>query len=206
MFGLLGKKVGMTRFFDETGASVSATLVEVGPCAVVQVKTAEKDGYNAVQLVFINAKKNRTNKPLMGHFQKAKVEPKRVLKEFRDFNVDVKVGDELRVDQFTEGERVKITGCSKGRGFAGVMKWLGFHGGPKSHGQSDRARAPGSIGQSAYPKRVFKGISMGGRMGNERNTIKNLKVLKVLADRNMLLVEGGIPGSRNSLIEIKRYL
>jgi len=204
MFGLLGKKVGMTRFFDETGASVPATLVEVGPCTVVQIKTSKKDGYNAVQLGFTDGKKKHMTKPMMGHFQKAKVEPKRILREFKDFEVEVKLGDELKVDQFSEGELVKITGCSKGKGFAGVMKRHGFSGGPKSHGQSDRARAPGSIGQSAYPKRVFKGIRMGGRMGNERKTIKNLEILKVLADRNMLLVKGSIPGSRNSLIEIKR--
>ena len=202
MKGILGKKIGMTRFFDESGESVSATLVEAGPCTVVQVKTKERDGYSAVQLGFIEQKEKRVNKPQMGHFKKSNVAPHRILKEFREFEKEVKEGDQILVDMFVEGERVAVTGYSKGRGFAGVVKRHGFGGGPKSHGQSDRLRAPGSIGQSAYPKRVFRGIRMGGRMGNQRTTIRNLKVLKVFPDRNLMLIEGGIPGSRNSIVEI----
>jgi large subunit ribosomal protein L3 len=204
MTGIIGKKVGMMRFFDESGESVAGTLIEAGPCTVVQIKTEEKDGYNAVQLGYSEQKEKRVNKPRMGHFKSHGVRPFRILKEFRDFEADVKEGDEVRVDIISEGSVVKITGYSKGRGFAGVVKRHGFHGGPKSHGQSDRLRAPGSIGQSAYPKRVFKGIKMAGRMGNKRNTIRNLRVLKVMPDRNLLLVEGGIPGARNSIVEIRQ--
>lgn len=204
MQGLLGKKIGMTRFFDETGSSVPATLIEAGPCTVVQVKTEEQDGYNAVQLGYEEQKEKRTNKPLSGHYRRANVVPHRILKEFRDFEGDIKEGDQIRVDIFSSGEWVKVTGLSKGRGFAGVVKRYGFRGGPKTHGQSDRHRAPGSIGQSAYPKRVFRGMKMAGRMGHRRTTIRNLKVLKVIPDRNLLLVEGGIPGARNSVVEIRQ--
>ena len=203
MTGILGKKVGMTRFFDETGNSVAGTLIEAGPCTVVQIKTEANDGYDAVQLGFEVQKEKRINKPMQGYFKKANVKPFRVLREFRNFSDDVKVGDEIRVDTFSEGMRVKVTGLSKGRGFAGVIKRHGFHGGPKTHGQSDRHRAPGSIGQSAYPKRVFKGIKMAGRMGNKKTSIRNLRVLKVMPDKNLILVEGGIPGARNSIVEIR---
>ena len=203
MIGLLGKKVGMTRYFDGAGNSVPATLIEAGPCTVVQIKTKKQDGYDAVQLGYIEKKEKGLNKPLLGHFKKANVTPTRILREFRDFQGEVKVGDRVLVDIFNEGDEVKISGFSKGRGFAGVVKRHGFSGGPKSHGQSDRLRAPGSIGQSAYPKRVFKGMKMGGRMGNERISIRNLEVLKVIPDRNLLLVKGGIPGARNSVVEIR---
>ena len=203
MIGLLGKKIGMTRFFDETGRSIAGTLIEVGPCTVVQIKSEKKDGYNAVQLGFQEQKEKRVSKPRMGHFKKAKVKPFRILKEFRDFEYEAKVGEEIRVDAFSAGMRVKITGFSKGKGFAGVVKRYGFHGGPKTHGQSDRLRTPGSIGQSAYPKRVFKGIKMPGRMGNKRVSLRNLRVLKVMPDQNLLLVEGGVPGARNSIVEIR---
>ncbi len=194
--------MGMTRFFDETGDSVPATLIEAGPCVVVQIKNQERDGYQAVQLGFQEKREKLVNKPLAGHFKKVNVKPQHILREFRDFDVEVKEGESISVDIFTEGEQVKVTGLSKGRGFQGVVKRHGFAGGPKSHGQSDRLRAPGSIGQSAYPKRVFKGLRMGGRMGNQRTSIKNLKVLKVMPDRNLLLVEGSIPGARNSIVEI----
>ena len=202
MKGLLGKKIGMTRLFDDAGNYVAVTLIEAGPCKVVQVKTAEKDGYDAVQLGFQDQMEKRLTKPLLGHYKKANLNPMRILKEFRNFGGDNKVGDEIRVDMFEIGDRVKIAGLSKGRGFAGVIKRHGFHGAPKTHGQSDRLRAPGSIGQSAYPKRVFKGIRMGGRMGHKRTTIRNLRVLKVIPDRNLMMVEGGIPGARNSIVEI----
>ena len=204
MKGLLGKKIGMTRFFDETGIHVPATLIEAGPCTVVQVKTAERDGYDAVQLGYQKKKKKLVSKPMAGHFKKAKVEPFRILKEFRNFKGDIKEGDQVLVDMFSAGDVVNLTGFSKGRGFAGVVKKFGFKGGPKTHGQSNRLRAPGSIGQSAYPKRVFKGLKMAGRMGNERITIRNLKILKVFPERNLLLIKGGVPGARNSIVEIRQ--
>ena len=168
MIGLLGKKLGMTRFFDDNGSSVAATVIEAGPCTVVQVKTDATDGYDAVQLGFLEKKEKGVNKPEAGHFKKAGVAPKRVLREFRDFDQEVQPGQDILVDVFEAGDWVKISGISKGKGFAGVMKRHGFGGGSATHGQSDRQRAPGSIGQSAYPKRVFKGVRMAGRMGNDR--------------------------------------
>ncbi|MBN2029829.1 50S ribosomal protein L3 [bacterium] len=204
MKGLLGKKIGMINFFDESGNSIAATVIEGGPCTVVQVKTVEKDGYQAVQLGYIERKEKNTSKPLLGHFGRAKVIPQRVLREFRDFENEVKEGDQIGVELFEKGERVKITGLSKGRGFAGVVKRHGFRGGPKTHGQSDRHRAPGSIGQSSYPKRVFKGLKMAGRMGHKRVTIENLEILKIVPERNYLLVKGGVPGARNSIVEIRK--
>lgn len=203
MQGLLGKKIGMTRFFDETGMPKSATVIEAGPCKVVQIKTREKDGYNAVQLGFQDQIEKRVNKPLLGHFKQAGAGPQKILKEFRDFDGEVKKGDELSVDIFSAGDRVNIIGMSKGKGFAGVVKRHNFSGGPKTHGQSDRHRAPGSIGQSAYPKRVFKGMKMAGRLGNDRVTLRHLRVLKVIPEKNMLLVEGSVPGARNSIVEIR---
>jgi large subunit ribosomal protein L3 len=202
MQGLLGKKIGMLRYFDEAGSPKVATVIEAGPCTVVQVKTRQKDGYNAVQLGFLEARVKRTTKPMQGHFKKANSVPLRVLKEFRDFKGEVKTGDQVKVDIFEVGESVQVTGVSKGRGFQGVVKRHKFAGGPKSHGQSDRLRAPGSIGSSSYPKRVFKGLRMAGRMGGERKTLRNLQVLKVVPDRNLLLVRGGVPGARNTILEI----
>jgi large subunit ribosomal protein L3 len=203
MNGLLGKKIGMTRLFDEKGASFSATVIEAGPCTVVQLKTLEKDGYNAVQLGYLEKKEKRTTKPLLGHFEKAKVPPFRILREFRDYRIEVKEGDQIQVDRFfSEGDTVHVTGLSKGKGFAGVVKRHGFKGGPKSHGQSDRHRAPGSVGSSAYPKRVFRGLRMAGRMGNRRTTLSNLKILKIIRDQNLLVLKGCIPGSRNSIVQI----
>lgn len=202
MRGILGKKLGMTRFFDEGGSPVVATVIEAGPCTVVQVKNQEKDGYNAVQLGYIQQMEKRITQPLIGHFKKAGVSPFRVLREIRDFDGEVKAGDTIQVDQFTAGDTVKVTGISKGRGFAGVVKRHGFGGGPKSHGQSDRHRAPGSVGQSAWPKRVFKGMRMGGRMGNRKTTIRNLKIVKIVPEKNLLYIHGAIPGARNSLVEI----
>jgi len=204
MKGLLGKKIGMTRFFDEKGNSITATLIEAGPCTVVQIKNVERDGYNAVQLGYQEQKEKNVTKPRLGHFRKRNVTPHRILREFRDFEGDVKEGDKILVEIFSKGERVTITGLSKGHGFAGVVKRHKFSGGPKTHGQSDRLRAPGSLGQSAYPKRVFKGLRMAGRMGNERVSIHNLEVLKVIPERHMLLVKGSVPGARNSILEIKR--
>jgi large subunit ribosomal protein L3 len=204
MKGILGKKIGMTRFFDETGIHVPATLIEAGPCTVVQVKTAKRDGYDAVQLGYQKKREKLVSKPMSGHFKKANVEPFRILKEFRNFKGDVKEGDQVLVDMFSAGDVVSLTGFSKGRGFAGVVKRHGFSGGPKTHGQSNRLRAPGSIGQSAYPKRVFKGLKMPGHMGNKRITIRNLEILKVFPERNLLLIKGGVPGARNSIVEIRQ--
>lgn len=203
MRGLLGKKLGMTRFFDESGKPVAATIIEAGPCKVVQIKTEQKDGYQAVQLGFQDQMEKRVNKPRLGHLKKANVGPLKVLKEFRDFEHEVKEGDEVSVEMFAVGERVKVSGISKGKGFAGVVKRHNFAGGPKTHGQSDRHRTPGSIGQSAYPKRVFKGMKMAGRAGNDRVSMLNLRVLKVVPEKNLILVEGSVPGARNGLLEIK---
>jgi large subunit ribosomal protein L3 len=202
MRGLFGKKIGMTRFFDEKGDSVASTVIEVEPNTIVQIKTKEKDGYNAIQLGYQKQKEKRVNKALLGHFQKINVTPFRILKEFRNFEGDVKEGDQIKLDIFSEGEKIKITGLSKGRGFAGVIKRYGFSGGPKTHGQSNRYRSPGSIGQSSYPKRVFKGLKMAGRMGHKQITVKNIKILKISFDKNLLLVEGSVPGARNSILKI----
>jgi len=204
MRGLLGKKIGMTRVFDPKGSPKVATVIEAGPCKVVQVKTKDKDGYDAVQLGFQQQKEKRTTKPMLGHFKKAGAAPQRVLREFRDFEATVKAGDEIRVDIFKEGERIHVTGISKGRGFMGVVKRHKFSGGPKSHGQSDRVRAPGSIGSSSFPKRVFKGLRMAGRMGFDRVTVRNMEILKVVPERNLILVKGGVPGARNTILEIHR--
>ncbi len=204
MKAILGKKLGMTRYFDQNGNHVSATLIEAGPCKVVQIKSMDTDGYNAVQVGYQEQMEKRVTKPLLKHFEKANVKPQKILKEFRDFEGEVKVGDDICVDLFSEGELVKVTGISKGRGFAGVVKRYNFGGGPKTHGQSDRHRTPGSIGQSAWPKRVMKGLKMAGHMGNENVTILNLEILKVIPEKNQILVKGSVPGARNGIVEIKR--
>jgi len=204
MHGLLGKKIGMLRYFDESGSPKVATVIEAGPCTVVQVKTQKTDGYDAVQLGFKEKKEKRVNRPMKGHFKKANATPSRILREFRDFPGEIKAGDQVKVDIFTVGERVSVTGMSKGHGFTGVVKRHKFSGGPKSHGQSDRLRAPGSIGSSSYPKRVFKGLRMAGRVGNEQKTIRNMQIIKIVPDRNLLLVRGGVPGARNSYVEIRK--
>jgi len=206
MRGLISKKIGMTQLFDETGNMMAVTVLQAEPCQVVQVKTKEKDGYDAVQLGFGEKKSKKVTKPLAGHFSKAKVSPKTVLKEFRDFENDepLKVGDTVSVDIFTAGDLVKVTGTSKGKGFAGTVKRYHFRGGPRSHGQSDRHRAPGSLGQSSYPSRVFKGIRMGGRMGGKKVTVKNIQVVKVDSANNLLLVKGAVPGANNSIVLIRK--
>jgi large subunit ribosomal protein L3 len=205
MSGLIGKKIGMTRLFSETGEHIPVSVIEAGPCFVTQVKTQEKDGYQAVQLGFEDVKDKNVAKPLKGHFQKASVTAKRVLVEFMPFaNKEVQPGDEVGVDIFAEGEVVAISGTSKGRGFAGVMKRHNFSGAQITHGQSDRQRAPGSIGQSSYPSRVFKGMRMAGRMGNYRVTIKGIQVVKIDKENNLLFVKGSIPGARNGIVEIRK--
>jgi large subunit ribosomal protein L3 len=207
MSGLLGKKIGMTRIFDEDGDMVPVTVIEAGPCYVTQIKTEENDGYNAVQVGFDTKKEKNTGKPLMGHFKKLDSKPLRILKEFSiPSGLDLKMGDELKVDIFKSGDTVKVTGISKGRGFTGVVKRHGFGGGPVTHGQSDRLRAPGSLGQSSYPSRVFKGLKMAGRMGNKKVSVVGLTVAKVDAEKNLLFIKGAVPGARHSFLKIYQAL
>lgn len=206
MPGLLGKKIGMSSIFAADGSVIPVTVLEVGPCPVVAVKTKEKDGYEALQLGFEVKKVKNTTKPELGHFKKAGLEPLRHLKEFKSFNVaEFKVGDNVNTDIFTEGELVKVTGKSKGKGFQGVMRRHNFGGvGGATHGQHNRLRAPGSIGSSSYPSRVFKGMKMAGRMGCEQFTIKNLKIVKIIPEKNIVMVKGAVPGAVNSIVEIKK--
>jgi len=207
MKGIIGKKIGMTRIFNQVGQVIPVTVIEAGPCPVVQVKTEDKEGYNAIQLGFGEKRKSLFVLPLLGHFNKAKVGPKRILREIRTDQVDkFKVGQELKVDVFSVGEKVNVTGISKGLGFQGGVRKHKFHGGPKTHGQSDRLRAPGSIGSSSFPSRVFKGQRMAGRMGGERVTIRNLQVVGVDVEKNLLLLKGAVPGKRNSYLAIKKCL
>lgn len=201
MPGILGKKVGMTSVFDENGNNIPCTVIEAGPCVVTQVKTEETDGYNAVQIGYEDLKGKNCNKPLAGHFKKADVAPKKKLVEVDPFEEEVKIGDSIKVDMFNEGEWVDVVGKSKGKGFQGVVKRHNFRGvNDATHGQHNRLRAPGSIGASSYPSRVFKGMRMAGRTGNDTVTAFNLKVLKVIADKNILLVKGSVPGAKNSYL------
>jgi len=202
--GFLGKKIGMTSIFDDNGQMIPCTIIEAGPCYVTQVKTKDRDGYDAVQLGFDEIKERLVNKPMKGHFKRGGVKPLRLLSEFRNFNgAQFELGQELRVDAFQQGDVVDVTGRSKGRGFQGVVKRHHFGGvGMTTHGQSDRVRAPGSIGASSYPSRVMKGRRMAGRMGGDRVTVKNLMVLKVIAESNILIVKGSVPGAINCYLEI----
>lgn len=207
MNGLLGKKIGMARIFSESGEDIPVTVLQVGPCYVTGLCSNESGGYDAVQVGFEEIPERKANKPVLGQFKKNKLNTFRYLKEFRsttDQLSNYNIGDELKVDFFTEGELVKVTGISKGKGFQGTVKRHGFGGGPKTHGQSDRLRAPGSIGQSSYPSRVFKGIKMPGRMGNERITVSNLRVVRVDVENNILMVNGAVPGAKNGLVRISR--
>lgn len=206
MTGLLGKKIGMTSIFDDSGQVIPCTVIEAGPCFVTQVKTKDRDGYEAVQLGFGEKKDRLVSKPLRGHFAVSGVKPLRVVREFRGNGVsDVQPGQEIRVERvFSKGDTVSIVGTSKGRGFQGVVKRHHFGGGFRTHGQSDRERAPGSIGSSSYPSRVFKGMRMAGRMGGARVTVRNLKVVGVIADSNILLVKGSVPGANNGYLEIRK--
>ncbi len=205
MPGLLGKKIGMTSVFSADGKNVPCTVIEVGPCVVTQVKTVDKDGYAAVQLGFEEKKEKHTTNPMAGHFKKAGVAPKRHLAEFKGFGEEVKLGDTLTVDIFSEDDFVDIQGTSKGKGFQGVVKRHGFGGvGQSTHGQHNRLRAPGSVGACSYPAKVFKGMRMAGQMGNEKVTIQNLRVVKVLPEHNVLLIKGSIPGSKGSIVLIEK--
>ena len=205
MSGLIGKKIGMTSIYDENGKNLPCTVIEAGPCVVTQVKTNEVDGYNAVQLGFTDKNDKHTTKAEVGHFKKSKSSAKQKLIEFQNFDQELNLGDKLTVEHFNEGEFVDVSGTSKGKGFQGVVKRHGFAGvGQATHGQHNRLRAPGSIGAASYPARVFKGVKMAGRMGNEKITIQNLRVLKVVAEKNLLVLKGCVPGHKNSFVIIRK--
>jgi|TARA_B110000971_G_C19814064_1_gene410183 large subunit ribosomal protein L3 len=205
MSGLIGKKIGMTSIYDENGKNLPCTVIEAGPCVVTQLKTNEVDGYSAVQLGFTDKNEKHTTKAEAGHFKKSKSSAKQKLIEFQDFDQDLNLGDNITVEHFAEGEFVDVSGTSKGKGFQGVVKRHGFAGvGQATHGQHNRLRAPGSIGAASYPARVFKGMKMAGRMGNEKITIQNLKVLKVVAEKNLLVLKGCVPGHKNSFVIIRK--
>ena len=208
MSGLIGKKIGMTSVFDAEGKNIPCTVIEAGPCVVTQIRTEETDGYAAVQLAYDEKKEKHTSAPLMGHFKKANTTPKRKLVEFaNDFNKELQLGDTITVsDLFVDGEDawVDVTGISKGKGFQGVVKRHGFAGvGGQTHGQHNRLRAPGSLGASSWPSRVFKGMRMAGRTGGDRVKILNLKVIKVIPENNLILVKGSIPGAKGSYVIVE---
>lgn len=206
MSGLIGKKIGMTSLYNADGQALACTVIQAGPCVVTQVKTKESDGYKAVQLAFGERKLKHTTKPLQGHFQKAGTTPKQKLVEFKYFEKPLELGTELGVqDIFAEGEFVDVVGKTKGRGFQGVVKRHGFGGvGGQTHGQHNRQRHPGSIGACSFPSRVFKGIRMAGRMGGNRVTIQNLRILKVIPEQNILVISGSVPGAKNSFVIIEK--
>lgn len=207
MEGIIGKKLGMSRIFNPGGQVIPVTVIQAGPCPVVQVKTEGKEGYSALQLGFDTKRKNLFTLPVLGHFAKANMEPRRILKELRiNQTEEVTVGQEVKVDIFTVGEKVHITGISKGLGFQGTVRRHKFRGGSKTHGQSDRERAPGSVGASSYPSRTFKGQRMAGRMGGEKVTIKNLEVAGVDVEKNLLLIKGAVPGKKNAFLTIRKRL
>ncbi|MFN4086644.1 MAG: 50S ribosomal protein L3 [Spirosomataceae bacterium] len=205
MSGIIGKKIGMTTIY-ENGQAIACTLIEAGPCVVTQVRTADKDGYEAIQLGYGEKKEKNTTKALQGHFKKANTTPKRKLVEFKEFDKSFNLGDVIRVEDVLEaGEFVDATGKSKGRGFQGVVKRHGFGGvGQATHGQHNRLRAPGSIGACSYPARVFKGLRMAGRMGNKQITVQNLRVLKVMPEQNLLVISGSIPGPKNAIVTLHK--
>ena len=205
MSGLIGKKVGMTSIFDENGKNMPCTVIKVGPCVVTQVRTEDKDGYDAVQLGFDDKTEKSATKAEIGHVKKAGTSVKRKVVEFQGFDSEYKLGDIIKVDHFIEGEFVDVTGTSKGKGFQGVVKRHGFAGvGQATHGQHNRLRAPGSIGAASYPARVFKGMRMAGRMGTDTVKVQNLRVLKVLLDQNLLVVKGCVPGHKNAYLKIEK--
>jgi large subunit ribosomal protein L3 len=206
MSGLLGKKIGMTSVYDENGKSVPCTVIHAGPCTVTQVRTKETDGYEAIQLSYEDKKEKHTTKAMQGHFAKAKTTPKRFMAEFSRFEEKKHFGDVLTVDVFAEGEFVDVVGTSKGKGFQGVVKRYNFKGvNDATHGQHNRLRAPGSIGASSYPSRVFKGMRMAGRMGGDRVKMINLQVMKIIPEKNVIVVKGAVPGPNNSLVKIERW-
>ncbi len=206
MSGLLGKKIGMTSIYDADGKNIPCTVIEAGPCVVSQIRTKEVDGYEAVQLAFEDKKEKHTTKAMQGHFAKAKTTPKRYLAEFSRFEDKKQFGDILTVDVFKEGEFLDVVGTSKGKGFQGVVKRYNFKGvNDATHGQHNRLRAPGSIGASSYPSRVFKGMRMAGRTGGNRVKLINLQVMKVISEKNVIVVKGAVPGPNNSLVILERW-
>jgi large subunit ribosomal protein L3 len=208
MSGIIGKKIGMTSVFDENGKNVPCTVIEAGPCVVTQVRTKDTDGYESIQLAFDELKEKHTNKALKGHFAKAGVSPKKVVKEFTRFEAghQKKYGDVITVDIFVEGEYIDVIGTSKGKGFQGVVRRHNFGGvNDATHGQHNRGRAPGSIGASSYPSRVLKGMRMAGRMGNQRVKQINLQIVKIVPDRNLIIVKGAVPGANGSYVIVERW-
>jgi large subunit ribosomal protein L3 len=208
MSGIIGKKIGMTSIYDASGKNVPCTVIEAGPCVVTQVKTPETDGYEAIQLAFEDKKEKHTSKALKGHFDKAGVNPKKVVKEFTRFEKGHQkaVGEEVTVEIFEEGEFIDVIGTSKGKGFQGVVKRHGFAGvNDATHGQHNRNRAPGSIGASSYPSRVFKGMRMAGRTGNDRVKMINLQILKIVPEKNIIVVKGSVPGANGSYVIVERW-
>ena len=205
MSGIIGKKVGMTSIFGANGKYIPCTIIEAGPCVVTQVKTLEKDGYASVQLAFDEKKEKHTSSAMKGHFAKASTTPKRKIVEFKYFETEQTLGGVIDVNLFAEGDFVDVAGTSKGKGFQGVVKRHGFGGvGGTTHGQHDRLRAPGSLGASSWPSRVFKGMRMGGRMGGDRVKIQNLQVVKVMPEKNLLIVKGSIAGAKDSYVTIEK--
>jgi large subunit ribosomal protein L3 len=205
MKGIIGKKLGMTSVFTPDGKQTACTIIEAGPCVVTQVKTTESDGYNALQVAFGDKKEKNANKAEKNHFAKSNTAPKSFVTEFRNYSLEKNLGDAITVDIFTEGEDVQVVGTTKGKGFQGVVKRHGFHGvGEASHGQHDRQRAPGSVGGSSYPARVFKGMRMAGRMGTDRVKVKGLKVVKIFPEKNYILVSGSVPGHNGSIVLIQK--
>ena len=205
MKGIIGKKIGMTSIFGEDGKQIACTIIEAGPCTVTQVKTTETDGYSAVQLALGDKKEKHSTKSEVNHFAKAQTAPKRFVKEFRNYSIEKALGESVTIDIFAEGDAVEVVGTTKGKGFQGVVKRHGFSGvGEATHGQHDRSRAPGSIGGSSYPARVFKGMRMAGRMGTDRVKTKGLTVLKLFPEKNYVLVSGSVPGNNGSIVLIQK--
>jgi len=205
MAGLIGKKIGMTSVFGADGKNIPCTVIEAGPCVVTQIKTEDKDGYSALQLAFDDIEEKRTSKPVLGHFKKAKTEPKQMMTEFKGFEDGYKLGDTITVEIFQQDALVDVAGLSKGKGFQGVVKRHGFSGvGGRTHGQADQERAPGSVGGSSDPSRVFKGMRMAGRTGGEKVKVIDLEVIKIMPQQNLLLVKGSVPGHKGSYLIIEK--
>lgn len=205
MKGIIGRKIGMTSVFEANGKQTACTIIEAGPCVVTQKKTVETDGYNALQIAFGERKEKNTPQALVQHFAKANTTPKSVVKELRDSSISKEVGEEITCDIFAEGEKISVIGTSKGKGFQGVVKRHGFSGvGEASHGQHDRQRAPGSIGGSSYPSRVFKGMRMAGRLGGDRVKVKELRIVKIFPEQNYILISGSVPGHNGAIVLIQK--
>jgi|TARA_Y100000996_G_scaffold200090_1_gene156927 large subunit ribosomal protein L3 len=205
MSGIIGKKIGMTSIYDQNGKNIPCTIIEAGPCVVTQIKTNAIDGYSSIQLAYDEISEKNIPKSKLNHFKKANTSAKKKIYEFKNFEYDLKLGDQLCVDHFIEGEFVDVSGISKGKGFQGVVKRHGFAGvGQSTHGQHNRLRAPGSIGAASYPARVFKGMRMAGQTGNKKNTVQNLRVLKIVLDKNIIVLKGCVPGHKNSYLTISK--